>query len=61
MKKLIPLILSSLLLVTSFTGCGNRVTNEYYDAHFFGFDTYITTKGGTAVSSKKSLDDIAQR
>lgn len=24
-----------------------------------GFDTYITTKSGTAVSSKKSLDDIA--
>lgn len=24
-----------------------------------GFDTYITTKSGTAVSSKKSIDDIA--
>ena len=24
-----------------------------------GFDTYITTESGTAVSSKKSLDDIA--
>ncbi|MBE6598268.1 MAG: FAD:protein FMN transferase [Ruminococcaceae bacterium] len=57
MKKLIPLILSSLLLVTSFTGCGNRVTNEYYDAHFFGFDTYITLRFAKEDADGKAISE----
>lgn len=55
MKKFFSLILLPILLITTLAGCGNGVSAEYYDAHFFGMDTYITLRFAKKDADGKAL------
>ncbi len=57
MKRMLSLLLTSLLLLTALAGCGNGVSKEYYDAHFFGMDTYITLRFAKTDESGKALSE----